>query len=116
MKEEPSYKLISLESHGLLFLPIGIVPPAERDIAFLDLEDTVIADSDSVSISAQILKDTLDTVKGWLAIDNPFFAVELSSEHLKGSGILQMTDTTGEYKITQLKGTFEIIQELAPEQ
>ena len=37
MKEEPSDELIGLESHGLLFIPIGIVPPAEGDIAVLDM-------------------------------------------------------------------------------
>ncbi len=88
MKKEPSYELIGLESHGLLFITIGIVPPAERDIAVLDLEDTVITDSDPVGISAQILKDTLSAVKRWLAIDNPLFMVELSSEHFKDIGVL----------------------------
>lgn len=53
MKKEPSDELISLESHGLLFITIGIVPPAEGDIAVLDLEDTIIADSNPVGISAQ---------------------------------------------------------------
>jgi hypothetical protein len=91
MKEEPSDELIGLESHSLLFIPIGIVPPAERDIAFLNLEDTVIADGDPVGISAKVLKDTINTVKGRLAINNPFFMIELSSEYIKGSGILQMT-------------------------
>gem|GEM_PF-2345200 len=99
MKEEPSYELIGLDSHGLLFIPIGVVPPAEGDIAVLDLDDTVIADSYPVGISAQILKDTLGAVKRRLAIDNPFFVIELSSEYLKGSGGLQMTDASREDKI-----------------
>jgi hypothetical protein len=100
MKKEPSDELIGLESHGLLFIAIGIVPPAEGDIAILNSEDTVIADSDPVGISAQVLKYPLGAVKRRLAIDNPFFVIELSSEHLKGSGILKMTDSAGEDKIT----------------
>jgi hypothetical protein len=100
MKEEPSDEFIGLQGHGLLFITIGIIPPAEGDIAVLHLEDTVIADSYPVGISAQILKNTLSAVKRRLAIDNPFFVIELSSEHLKGSGILKMTDATGEDKIT----------------
>ena len=99
MKEEPSDELIGLENHGLLFITIGIVPPAEGDIAVLDFEDTVIADSYPVGISAQILKDTLGAVERWFAIDNPFFMIELTSEYLKGSGVLQMTDAAGEDKI-----------------
>jgi hypothetical protein len=116
MKKEPSYELISLESHGLLFITIGIVPPAEGDIAVLDFEDTIIADSDPVGISAQILKDTLSAVEGWLAIDNPFSMVELSSEHLEDMRLFQMTHTTREDEITRFKAAFEILQELAPEQ
>jgi hypothetical protein len=67
MKEEPSYELIGLDSHGLMFVPIGVIPPAEGDIAALDIEDTVIADSNPVGISAQILKDTIGTIERWLA-------------------------------------------------
>ena len=116
MEKEPSYKLIGLQSHGLLFITIGIVPPTERDIAVMQLEDTVITDSDPVGISAQILKDTLSALKRWLAIDNPLFMVELSSEHLEDMGLFQMTDAAGEGEITRFKTAFEIVQELAPEQ
>jgi len=100
MKEKPSDELIGLESHGLLFLTIGIVSPPEGYIAVLNFEDTVIADSDPVSISAQVLKHTFGSIKRWLAIDYPLFMVELSSEHLKGFGILKVTDAAGEDKLT----------------
>jgi hypothetical protein len=55
MKEEPSDELISLESHGLLFVTIGIVPPAEGYSAVLNIDDTIVADRYSVSVSAQVL-------------------------------------------------------------
>lgn len=100
MKEEPSDELIGLESHSLLFIPIGIVTPAEGDSAVLDFEDTVIADSDSVGVSAKVLKDTLGSVKRRFAVDNPFFMIELYSECLKCSKIFQMTDASWEDKIT----------------
>ena len=116
MKKEPSYELIGPEGHGLLFITIGIIPPAERDIAVLDIDDTVIADSNPVGIPAQVLEDTLGAIEGRLTIDNPLFMVELSSEHLKGSGVFKMTNTTREDKITRFKTAFEIVQELASEQ
>lgn len=116
MEEEPSDELISPERHDLLFITIGIVPPAKGDIAILDLEDTIIADSDPVGISAKVLKDPLGSVKRRFAVDNPFFMIELSSECLKCSGIFQMTDAAWEDKITCYEAVFEIIQELAPEQ
>ena len=99
MKEEPSYELIGLESHGLLFIAIRVVPPVEGDITVLDPEDAVIVDSDPMGISAQVLEHTLSTIERRLAIDNPFLVVELSSEHLKDSGVFKMTDAAGEDKI-----------------
>jgi len=116
MKEEPSDELIGLESHGLLFITISIVPPAEGDIAVLDLEDTVIADRDPVGISAKVLKDTLSAIERRLAIDDPLFMIELSSEDFKDTWVFKMTDAAREYKVTQLKAAFEMIQELTPEQ
>jgi len=99
VKEEPSDELLGLESHGLLCITIGIVPPAKGYPAVLNVEDTVIADSDPMSISAQVLKDTLGAIERRLAINNPFLMVELSSERLKGPGVLEMPDATGEDKI-----------------
>ena len=99
MKEEPSDELIGLESHSLLFIPIGIVAPTEGDIAVLGFDNTVIADRDPVGISAQVLKDTLGAVKGRLTINDPFLMVELSSEHLKSFGVPQMMDAAGEDKL-----------------
>jgi hypothetical protein len=99
MKEEPSYELIGIESHGLLFIAISIVPPAEAYSAVLDIEDTIVADRYSMSVSAQVVKNTFGAIKGRLAIDNPFLVVQPSSEHLKSSRFFQMSYTAGEYKI-----------------
>ncbi|OGW43461.1 MAG: hypothetical protein A2Y66_08245 [Nitrospirae bacterium RBG_13_41_22] len=87
MKKEPSDELIGLESHGLLFIAIGIVTPAEGDIAVLDFEDTVITDSDPVGISAQVLEDTLGAIERRLAIDNPLFMIEQLSKRVRSSNL-----------------------------
>jgi hypothetical protein len=58
----------------------------------------VIADRNPVGISAEVLKDTLDAIKGQLAIDDPLLVIELASESLKVFGLFEMADTVGEYK------------------
>ena len=55
MKEVPPDELMGTDGHGLLLIPIGVITPAEGDLAFLELEDAVIADSDSVGIAAEVL-------------------------------------------------------------
>jgi hypothetical protein len=76
---------------------VCIIPPQEGDLAVTDVEETVVADGDSVGISAEVLEDTLNPIKGGLAIDDPLFMIELAPESLKVVRLFEMTDTVGEY-------------------
>jgi len=76
----------------------------------------VIADSDSVSISAQVLKNPFGTIKGGLAIDHPLLVVEVFSEGFEVFGIFEMTETVGKDQIIFFEGNFEKVQELASKQ
>lgn len=116
VKHEPSDELVSLERHSLLTVVVGIISPEERDIAVLDIKDSVIADRDPVGISAEILKDTLRAIEGWFAIDHPLLMVKMSLEGFEGSGLVEMADTCGEYEIIRFEAFFKKAKELAPEQ
>jgi len=116
MKKEPSDKLVGLERHGFLAVVVGIISPEKRNSAVPDGEDAVIADRDPVSISAEVLKDTLGAIEGWFAIDDPLLMIELFSEGFEVSGLVEMADTTGEYEISRCEAVFQEVKELAPEQ
>jgi hypothetical protein len=107
-----SDELLGLQSHDLLFITVSIVTPSERNLPILSVYDTVIADGDPVSISAQILKDSLSTAERRLAIDNPLLVVERTSEPLEGTGLHEVTDTAGEDKSTRFKAGFQMVQKL----
>jgi hypothetical protein len=79
-------------------------------------EDTVIADGDPVSISAQVLKNTFGAIEGRFAIDDPLLVVEVLSEGFKVSGIFEMTEAVGKDKSIFFEVIFEKIKELASEQ
>jgi len=100
MKKEPPDKFIGLQRHGLLTVTVGIISPEERNMAVPDSEDAVIADGDSMSIPAEVLKDPLGAIEGRFAIDDPLLVVEKSPERFEGFGFLEMADTALEYKIT----------------
>ncbi len=55
VEEEPPDKLVGLDGHGLLFVAIGVVPPAEGDLAVMKREDAVVADGDPVGVPAEVL-------------------------------------------------------------
>jgi hypothetical protein len=116
VKQEPSDELVCLEGHGLLAVVVGIISPQEGNIAVLDGNDAVIADRDSVGISAEVLKNTHGAIEGRLAIDDPLLMIELFPEGFEGSGFLEMADAAGEYEITRFEAVFEEVKELASEQ
>jgi len=116
MKKEPSNKLACLQQHSLLTVVIGIITPLEGNSAVPDGKDAVIADRDPVSISAEVLKDTLGAIEGWLAIDDPLLMIERFPEGFEVSGLVEMADTSGEYEIPRFKAFFEKAKELAAEQ
>ena len=81
----------------------------------MDIEDAVIADGDPVGISAEVLENSLGTIKGRFAIDNPLFMVELIAEGFKGFGFFEMTDPAGKHKIMRCEASFEKVKELTSE-
>ena len=94
-----SDELVDLQRHNLLLIAICIITPQERDLAVLDIEDAVIADSDPVGISAQVLKDPSGSVEWRFAIDDPLLVVEPSPEYLEVMRFPEMTDTAGKDQI-----------------
>ena len=116
MKKEASDELASLERHGLLMIVVGIITPQEGNSAVPEIKDSVIADRDPVSISAEIPKDTLGAIKGRFAIDDPLLMIEMFPEGFEVSGLVEMTDTSGEYEISRFEAVFEEVEKLAAEQ
>jgi hypothetical protein len=107
MKKDPPDKFIGLQRQGLLTVPVGIISPEKRNMAVPDSEDAVIADGDSMGISAEVLKDPLAAIEGRFAVDDPLLVIEMSPERFEGSGFLEMTDRVGEYKIIRREAFFE---------
>lgn len=69
-----------------------------------------------MGISAEVLKDTLDTIEGRLAIDDPLLTIELVSEPLKIFRWLEMADRVGEHKGIGLEAFLKEVKELSFEQ
>ena len=104
---DASDKFICLQRHGLFTVIICIISPEKRYIAVPDIEDSVVADSDPVGISAEVLKDPFGAIEGRFAIDNPLLLIELFPEDLEVAWLLEMADTAGECKIIRQKAFFE---------
>jgi hypothetical protein len=116
MKQEPSDKLVGLEGHGLLVVMVGIIAPEEGHLAVPEGEEAVIAEGDSVGISAEVLQDPLGASEGGFAIDDPLLAVERPLKGFEVFGILEMTERVGKKEIPFCEGILEEVEELPSEQ
>jgi hypothetical protein len=85
---------------------VGIIPPEERNITVRIVKDSVIANGDSMGISAEILENTLGAAERRFAIDDPLFMIELTPERFKGFRFFEMTDRTIEHKSAILEAMF----------
>lgn len=108
MEKEPSDKLMGIQRHDLFLISVGVITPEEGYFAIVKLEDTVITDSYSVCISAQVLKDSFYAVKRRFTIDDPLLMFELSPKSFENMRVFEVTDTAGEDEITRLKTIFEV--------
>jgi hypothetical protein len=69
-----------------------------------------------VGTSAEVLKNTFGATEGRFAIDDPLLFIELFSEDVEVTWLLEMTDTAGEDKITSFEAMLEVVKELSAEQ
>jgi len=100
MQKEPSDKLMGIERHNLFFITVRVITPQEGHFAILKLEDTVIADSDSVGIPAEVLKDAFYAIKRRFAIYYPLLLFELSYKAFENMRVFEVPDAAGEDEIT----------------
>ena len=50
------------------------IPPAKRDLAIPQGDQSVVGDCDPVGVGAEISQDMLRSSEGWLAVDDPVMA------------------------------------------
>ena len=83
--QESAQELICGDRHDLLLAAVRIVFPAKRDSIILERHQSMVGDGDAVRIAGEIVQNMLGTAEGWLGIDDPVFAEELSEKLAKAT-------------------------------
>ena len=81
--QEAAQELICGDRHDLLLAAVRIVFPAKGDSIILERHQSMVGDGDAVSIAGEIVQNMLGTAEGWLGIDDPVLAKELSEKLAK---------------------------------
>ena len=80
MEEEPPDKLVGIHRHDLLFVVVGVVPPPEGNLVVRYFHDPMIADRDSVGVSAE---NAHWATEGRFAVDDPLLLVQVGDEGIE---------------------------------
>jgi len=83
--QESAQELICGDGHDLLLAAVRIVFPAKRDSIILECNQSMVGDGDAVRIASEIVQNMLGTAEGWLGIDDPVLAKELSEKFSKAT-------------------------------
>ena len=84
--QEAAQELLCGNRHDLLLAAMGIVLPAEGDSIILKRDQSMVGDGDAVRIAGEIVQNMLGTAEGWLGIDHPVLAKELSEKRRNARG------------------------------
>ena len=116
MKQKPPDKLSGVNCHDLALVVIGIIPPSERDLIGVRFHDSMVADRDSVSVSAEILKNAFGPVERRLAVDDPLLLVQIGNQGIERRRLRKMAYGAGVNKFVLGAESFQIGYKLSPKE
>ena len=75
MHEETANELRGGNSHSFPLVIITVVTPFESDKTVMNRNDTIVGDSDPVSVTTEILDDAGSRFERRLAVNDPLFVI-----------------------------------------
>jgi hypothetical protein len=73
VKQEAADKFLGFKDHRLFPIAIFAISVAQQDFSVIDLQDAVIAQSDTVRVAAEVVENGAGRAEGFFRIDDPAF-------------------------------------------
>ena len=73
VKQKAADKFMSLKANRLFPIAIFSISIAQQDFSVFDLQDTVIGESDTVRVAAEVVENGAGRAEGFFRIDVPVF-------------------------------------------
>ena len=108
-------ELDRVERHGPLASSLGVVLPAEGNLAILQTEQATVADGRLVRVSSQVLQDSRGSSPWWLGRHDPVGSHGLRQQMVELSGVGQRGELAREAKLPPSEGSVQSRQKLTPE-
>jgi len=85
VEQEAAQELLRTECHHSLFIPVGIILPAESNLVMLESHESMVGDGNAMGIAGEIAEHMMGTAEGGLGIDDPVLTkqgMQEGAEHL----------------------------------
>ncbi len=115
VKQKPAHKLLRGNSHGPVLVTARIVPPTECNVAFVEGNEPMVGDGDTVGVAAEVTDHLLGAAEGGLGIHDPVLTKQCSQERREALGLFQVLDRSCANQLFLSISAPQSIDKLAPE-
>src|ERR1700733_12101521 len=92
---------------------MGIVFPAESDLAIGKVHDTVVGNGDAMRVAGQIVEDMFGPAERSFGVDYPILTEQRSQKSVEGFRFAEGLQASGKEQFPVLEGMLETVDELA---
>ncbi len=71
MEEKSSHELLRVKGHDFLLILISVIVIPKMDVIIFNFDESMIGDSDSVGILAEVAHDLFGPREGFFSVDDP---------------------------------------------
>lgn len=113
MKQEAPKKLPRAQRHQPLLAFVGIVFPAERDVAIGNLDDPVIGDGDTMRVAGQVLENVLRSSERPFGVNHPVVTKQWPKERMEGFCFGQWLEAARQQQFAFMESALQTSNKLA---
>lgn len=113
MQQEAAQELLHRQRHQPFLVVMRGIPPAKRDLAIPQGDQSVVGDGDTVGVRAEIPQDMLRSSERSLAVDDPVVAKQLSEPGGEDLGLGEELEVAMEAELALGESALQSGHELA---
>ena len=113
--EKSPNELFGGDRHQALFVTVGVISPAERDVIAVECNQPVIRDRDAVRVASEIAHHLLGSAECRLGVNHPIVPEQCPQECRKGFRFAKTLDLSSEDQAFAAKSPAQSVDELSTE-
>jgi hypothetical protein len=115
VKQEAAQELLGTERHPSLLISVGIILPAESNLAMLESHEAMVRDGYAMGIAGEIAEHMMGTAERGLGVDDPVLTEQGTQEGVESLFVFERLEGSGEGELVLLESSLQAGDELATE-